>query len=161
MFFIVRGTAKSQYRLLNNQTSDFALGPGDFFGDELITWCLGKAEQRLPLSSATLITTEMTEAFSLKAQDLKYITEHFRYKLFNEQLTRTIRYYSKTWRMWAAVAIQLAWRRFKARRSRVYSGPLNFARVSSSHDGDPELNVDQRDRLRMFTAMIVCPKPRS
>lgn len=84
-----------------------------------------------------------------------------RYKLFNEQLTRTIRYYSKTWRMWAAVAIQLAWRRFKARRSRVYSGPLNFARVSSSHDGDPELNVDQRDRLRMFTAMIVCPKPRS
>lgn len=79
MFFIVRGTAKSQYRLLNNQTSDFALGPGDFFGDELITWCLGKSEQRLPLSSATLITTEMTEAFSLKAQDLKYITEHFRY----------------------------------------------------------------------------------
>lgn len=83
-----------------------------------------------------------------------------RYKMFNEQLTRTIKYYSKTWRMWAAVAIQLAWRRFKARRSRVYSGPLNFARVSSSHDGDPELNVHQRDRLRMFTAMIVCPKPR-
>jgi cyclic nucleotide gated channel len=85
MFFIVRGTAKSQYRLLNNQTSDFALGPGDFFGDELITWCLGKAEQRLPLSSATLITTEMTEAFSLKAQDLKYITEHFRYVNIRQQ----------------------------------------------------------------------------
>lgn len=79
-----------------------------------------------------------------------------RYKMVSEQLKRTTRYYSTTWRMWAAMAIQLAWRRFKARRSKFYSGPLNFARL---HDGSSGLDAVQQDRLRMYTAMMTCRKP--
>nr|PNR39626.1 hypothetical protein PHYPA_019905 [Physcomitrium patens] len=58
----------------------------------------------------------MTEAFTLKANDLKFITDHFRDRIFSEQLKWTTRYYSTTWRMWAAVTIQLAWRRHKTSR---------------------------------------------
>lgn len=58
--------------------------------------------------------------------------------------------------MWAAMAIQLAWRRFKAHRSKFYSGPLNFAPL---HDGSSGLDAAQQDRLRMITAMMTCPKP--
>lgn len=156
MLFFVRGRVLSMYRIHDNKMSNCSLGPGDFFGDELISWCLSKSTGRLPLANASLITLEMTEAFSLSATDLKYITDHFRYKVVSEQLKRTTRYYSTTWRMWAAMAIQLAWRRFKARRSKFYSGPLNFAPL---HDGNLGLDAVQQDRLRMFTAMMTCPKP--
>ena len=81
--------------------------------------------------------------------------------MVNKQLTRTTRYYSSTWRMWAAVAIQLAWRRFKARRSSKFSGPLNLAHVSVSKGGDCDLDAEQQDRLRMYTAMFTCPKPKT
>lgn len=78
MLFMVRGSVLTKYPIHNNQMSRCTLGPGDFYGDELISWCLEKSEGRLPLSTATLTTLEMTEAFALKAHDLKYITDHFR-----------------------------------------------------------------------------------
>lgn len=156
ILFFVRGKVLSMYKIHDNKMSNCTLGPGDFFGDELISWCLSKSTGRLPLANASLITLEMTEAFSLSSNDLKYITDHFRYKVASEQLKRTTRYYSTTWRMWAAMAIQLAWRRFKAHRSKFYSGPLNFAPL---HDGSSGLDAAQQDRLRMITAMMTCPKP--
>lgn len=79
MLFFVRGRVLSMYRIHDNKMSNCSLGPGDFFGDELISWCLSKSTGRLPLANASLITLEMTEAFSLSATDLKYITDHFRY----------------------------------------------------------------------------------
>lgn len=78
MLFMVRGRVLTKYPIHNNKMSRFVLGPGDFYGDELISWCLEKSEGRLPLSTASLTTLEMTEAFVLKADDLKYITDHFR-----------------------------------------------------------------------------------
>jgi cyclic nucleotide gated channel len=119
MLFIVRGHMESSYRLRhNNTTSICMLGPGNFCGDELISWCLSTPlKDNLPLSKVTLKTVDMTEVFGLDAQDLKYITEHFRYKFANEKLKRTVRFYSSSWRTWAAVTLQLAWRRHKARRT--------------------------------------------
>lgn len=156
MLFFVRGRILSMYRIHDKRMSNCTLGPGDFFGDELICWCLSKSTGRLPLANASLITLQVTEAFSLSAEDLKYITDHFRYKVASKQLKRTTRYYSTSWRMWAAMAIQLAWRRFKARRSKFYSGPLNFAPLRNESSG---LDAAQQDRLRMYTAMMSCPKP--
>ncbi|KAI3770347.1 hypothetical protein L6452_01475 [Arctium lappa] len=37
------------------------------------------------------------------------------YKFANEWLKRTARYYSSNWRTWAAINIQLGWRRYVAR----------------------------------------------
>ena len=116
MLFIVRGNIRSEYRLYNNHTSSCVLSPGDYFGDELLSWGLQKSGGRLPSSSATLTTLEMTEAFSLRASDLKYITDHFRDRVYSDEVMRITRYYSTTWRMWAVVIIQLAWRRYKHQR---------------------------------------------
>jgi hypothetical protein len=41
------------------------LGPGNFSGDELLSWCLKRPFiERLPPSSSTLVTLETTEAFA-------------------------------------------------------------------------------------------------
>lgn len=110
--FIVRGRVKSSQKLSRGMIATSLLEPGGFFGDELFSWCLRRPfVDRLPAASATFTCLESTEAFSLDANHLRYITEHFRYKFANERLTRTARYYSSNWRTWAAVNIQLAWRR--------------------------------------------------
>ncbi|MCD7464260.1 Cyclic nucleotide-gated ion channel 4 [Datura stramonium] len=116
MFFIVRGHLQSSQILRDGVKSCCMLGPGNFSGDELLSWCLRRPFiERLPPSSSTLVTLETTEAFSLEAEDVKYVTQHFRYTFVNEKVKRSARYYSPGWRTWAAVAIQLAWRRYKHR----------------------------------------------
>lgn len=100
-------------------TATSFIEPGGFLGDELLSWCLRRPFlERLPASSATFVCIEPTEAFALKADHLKYITDHFRYKFANERLKRTARFYSSNWRTWAAVNIQLAWRRYRKRMRR-------------------------------------------
>ncbi|KAL9270037.1 Cyclic nucleotide-gated ion channel 4-like protein [Drosera capensis] len=116
MIFVVRGHLQSRQVLRDEVKSCCMLGPGNFSGDELLSWCLRKPFiERLPPSSSTLITIETTEAFGLEAEDVKYVTQHFRYTFVNEKVKRSARYYSPGWRTWAAVAIQLAWRRYKHR----------------------------------------------
>lgn len=118
MVFIVRGRMKSNQILSKGVVATNVLEPGSFIGDELLSWCLRRPFiHRLPASSATFVCLESTEAFGLDAYDLRYITEHFRYKFANDNLKRTLRYYSSNWRTWAAVNIQLAWRRY-IKRSR-------------------------------------------
>ncbi|KAI8552680.1 hypothetical protein RHMOL_Rhmol06G0285300 [Rhododendron molle] len=112
MLFIVRGHLQSSQVLRDGVESCCMLGPGNFSGDELLSWCLRRPfVERLPPSSYTLVTLETTEAFGLESEDVKYVTQHFRYTFVNEKVKRSARYYSPAWRTWAAVAIQLAWRR--------------------------------------------------
>ncbi|KAJ7565718.1 hypothetical protein O6H91_02G072400 [Diphasiastrum complanatum] len=162
MLFIVRGHWQSVHRVSNSQTSVFILGPGNFCGDELLSWCLRKPfVDRLPPSTATLTCLDSGEAFGLEAQDLKYVTDHFRYKFANEKLKRTARYYSSGWRTWAAVTIQLAWRRFKAQKA-VHALACSSTNVNVPDDAitrNPALATSQNDRLRMYTAMFLSPKP--
>jgi cyclic nucleotide gated channel len=164
MLFIVRGHMKSEYHMHpSNRTSTCILGPGNFCGDELISWCLSKPRNDcLPLSMVTLTTLDLTEVFGLEAQDLRYITKHFPFKFANDQLKHTARYYSSSWRMWAAATVQLAWRRHKARCSPNPSGALNFAECSVSPNDalqNSNLTRSQRDRLRFYTAIFTSPKP--
>ncbi|KAL9675604.1 hypothetical protein QQ045_003806 [Rhodiola kirilowii] len=51
---------------------------------------------------------------------------------------RSARYYSPEWRTWAAVAIQLAWRRYRHRLT-----PSSL----------------EEDRLKLYTALLTSPKP--
>lgn len=146
MVFIVGGQLKSSQRLSKGVVATCNLGPGSFLGDELLSWCLRRPFiDRLPASSATFECVVPTEAFALDAPDLRYITEHFRYRFANERMKRAARFYSSNWRTWAAVIIQLAWRRYKARtRGTVSSAPEH---------GDSER------RLRMYAAMFMSIRP--
>ncbi|KAK8923560.1 Cyclic nucleotide-gated ion channel 2 [Platanthera zijinensis] len=148
MIFIVHGHLQSTQRLSKGMVATCMLGPGNFLGDELLSWCLRRPFiDRLPSSSATFECAEPAEAFGLEAHHLKYITEHFRYKFANERLNRTARYYSSNWRTWAAVNIQLAWRRHKKRSM----GSLGIEIRSGDRDPDR--------RLRLYAAMFMSIRP--
>ncbi|GKV42536.1 hypothetical protein SLEP1_g49927 [Rubroshorea leprosula] len=95
MLFVVRGHLQSSQVLRSGVKSYCTLGPGNFCGDELLSWCLRRPFiERLPPSSSTLVTLETTEAFGLEAGDVKYVTQHFRYTFVNEKVKRSARYYS-------------------------------------------------------------------
>ncbi|KAJ8534475.1 hypothetical protein K7X08_016203 [Anisodus acutangulus] len=154
MLFIVRGHLQSSQYLRDGVKSCCMLGPGNFSGDELLSWCLRRPfVERLPPSSSTLVTLETTEAFGLEAEDVKYVTQHFRYTFVNEKVKRSARYYSPGWRTWAAVAIQLAWRRYKHRLTLT---SLSFIRPRRPLSRCSSLG---EDRLRLYTALLTSPKP--
>ncbi|XP_059277228.1 cyclic nucleotide-gated ion channel 4-like [Lycium ferocissimum] len=154
MLFIVRGHLQSSQELRDGVESCCMLGPGNFSGDELLSWCLRRPfVERLPPSSSSLVTLETTEAFGLEADDVKYVTQHFRYTFVNEKVKRSARYYSPGWRTWAAVAIQLAWRRY---RHRLTLTSLSFIRPRRPLSRSTSLS---EDRLRLYTALLTSPKP--
>nr|QGX02097.1 cyclic-nucleotide gated channel protein 4 [Camellia sinensis] len=154
MLFVVRGHLQSSQVLRDGVKSCCMLGPGNFSGDELLSWCLRRPfVERLPPSSSTLPTFETTEAFGLEAEDVKYVTQHFRYTFVNEKVKRSARYYSPGWRTWAAVAIQLAWRRYKHRLTLT---SLSFIRPRRPLSRCSSLG---EDRLRLYTALLTSPKP--
>ncbi|KAK6155042.1 hypothetical protein DH2020_009290 [Rehmannia glutinosa] len=146
--FIVCGRVKSSQNLSRGTVATSLLEPGGFFGDELFSWCLRRPFiDRLPASSATFTCLESTEAFALDANHLRYITDHFRYKFANERLTRTARYYSSNWRTWAAVNIQLGWRRYRQRTRR----ELRY--------GGADIHGDSDRRLRQYAAFFMSIRP--
>uniref|UniRef100_A0A804QYT4 Cyclic nucleotide-binding domain-containing protein n=1 Tax=Zea mays TaxID=4577 RepID=A0A804QYT4_MAIZE len=154
MLFIVRGHLQSSQVLRNGAESCCMLGPGNFSGDELLSWCLRRPFlERLPGSSSTLATLESTEAFGLDAADVKYVTQHFRYTFTNDKVRRSARYYSPGWRTWAAVAVQLAWRRYKHRKT---LASLSFIRPRRPLSRCSSLG---EEKLRLYTALLTSPKP--
>ncbi|KAF9594888.1 hypothetical protein IFM89_035049 [Coptis chinensis] len=154
MLFVVRGHLQSSQVLRDGVQSCCMLGPGNFSGDELLSWCLRRPFiERLPPSAFTLVTLETTEAFGLEAEDLKYVTQHFRYTFVSEKVKRSARYYSPGWRTWAAVAVQLAWRRY---RHRLTLTSLSFIRPRRPLSRSSSLG---EDRLRLYTALLTSPKP--
>ncbi|CAM0954740.1 unnamed protein product [Alopecurus aequalis] len=154
MLFIVRGHLQCSQELRNGATSRCTLGPGNFTGDELLSWCLRRPfTERLPASSSTLVTMESTEVFGLEAADVKYVTQHFRYTFTNDKVRRSARYYSPGWRTWAAVAVQLAWRRYKHRKT---LASLSFIRPRRPLSRCSSLG---EEKLRLYTAILSSPKP--
>ncbi|XAR51691.1 hypothetical protein NMG60_11006397, partial [Bertholletia excelsa] len=147
MVFIVRGCVQSSQILSKGAVATSTLNPGGYFGDELLSWCIRRPFiERLPASSATFTCIEPTEAFGLDAQHLRYLTDHFRYKFANERLKNTVRYYSSNWRTWAAVNIQLAWRRRCTARAQSPPEPQEEGR-----DGEP--------RLRQYASVFMAMRP--
>lgn len=118
MLFIIRGTLDSS--TTNGGRTGFfnsiTLRPGDFCGEELLSWALlSKSTVNLPSSTRTVKALIEVEAFALRAEDLKFVANQFR-RLHSKRLQHTFRFYSHHWRSWAACFIQAAWRRYKKRR---------------------------------------------
>ncbi|XP_008782078.1 cyclic nucleotide-gated ion channel 17-like [Phoenix dactylifera] len=118
MLFIIRGR-------LESSTTDggrtgfynsIILRPGDFCGEELLTWALlPKSNANLPSSTRTVRALVEVEAFVLRAEDLKFVANQFR-RLHSKKLQHTFRFYSHHWRTWASCFIQAAWHRYKRRK---------------------------------------------
>ncbi|XP_057540050.1 probable cyclic nucleotide-gated ion channel 14 [Amaranthus tricolor] len=117
MLFIIRGKLDSS--TTNGGRSGFfnsiTLRPGDFCGEELLAWALLSSSANFPSSTRTVKAIEEVEAFSLQAEDLRFVANQFR-RLHSKKLQHTFRYYSHHWRTWGACFIQAAWRRFKKRK---------------------------------------------
>ncbi|KFK25788.1 hypothetical protein AALP_AA8G160300 [Arabis alpina] len=153
MIFIMRGRVKRNQSLSKGVVATSTLEPGGYLGDELLSWCLRRPFiDRLPPSSATFVCLDNIEAFSLGSEDLRYITDHFRYKFANERLKRTARYYSSNWRTWAAVNIQMAWRRYR-KRTRENNGGSMSPVSENSVEGNSER------RLLQYAAMFMSLRP--
>lgn len=118
MLFIIRGHLDS-YTTNGGRTGFFnscRIGPGDFCGEELLTWALDpRPGTVLPYSTRTVKAISEVEAFALRAEDLKFVASQFR-RLHSKQLRHKFRFYSHQWRTWAACFIQVAWRRHKKRK---------------------------------------------
>ncbi|MED6124332.1 Cyclic nucleotide-gated ion channel 1 [Stylosanthes scabra] len=96
----------------------FELKPGDFCGEELLTWALDpNSPPNLPISTRTVETITEVEAFALTADDLKSVASQFRRIITSKQLQHTFRFYSLQWKTWAACFIQAAWRRYRKRKA--------------------------------------------
>lgn len=118
MLFIIRGQVESS--TTDGGRSGFfnsiTLKPGDFCGEELLTWALMTSSSlNLPSSTRTLKTLTEVEAFALRAEDLKFVASQFK-RLHSKKLQHAFRYYSIQWRAWGACFIQAAWRRHRKRQ---------------------------------------------
>ncbi|KAG0448694.1 hypothetical protein HPP92_027720 [Vanilla planifolia] len=118
MIFIIRGQLESS--TTNGGRSGFfnsiTLGPGDFCGEELLTWALiPNPSINAPLSTRTVRALDEVEAFALRAEDLKFVANQFK-RLHSKKLQHAFRFYSHQWRTWGACFIQAAWRRYKKRK---------------------------------------------
>ncbi|XP_027090472.1 cyclic nucleotide-gated ion channel 18-like [Coffea eugenioides] len=118
MLFVIRGQLESS--TTNGGRSGFfnsiTLRPGDFCGEELLTWALvPNSSLNLPSSTRTVRTLTEVEAFALRAEDLKFVAIQFK-RLHSKKLQHAFRYYSPQWRTWGACFIEAAWRRYKRKR---------------------------------------------
>lgn len=113
MLFIIRGQVESS--TTDGGRSGFfnsiTLRPGDFCGEELLTWALAPNSSSLPYSTRTVKTLTELEAFALRAEDLKFFATQFK-RLHSKRIQHAFRYYSHHWRTWGASFIQAAWRRY-------------------------------------------------
>ncbi|MED6158527.1 Cyclic nucleotide-gated ion channel 18, variant 2 [Stylosanthes scabra] len=119
MLFIIRGQLESS--TTNGGRSGFynsiTLRPGDFCGEELLTWALlPNSTLNLPNSTRSVKALSEVEAFALEAEDLKFVASQFK-RLHSKKLQHAFRYYSQQWRTWASCFIQAAWRKHQKRKA--------------------------------------------
>ncbi|WCJ41005.1 cyclic nucleotide-gated channel 15 [Euphorbia peplus] len=150
MLFIIRGHLDS-YTTNGGRTGFFnscRIGPGDFCGEELLTWALDpRPSVILPSSTRTVKAISEVEAFALRAEDLKFVASQFR-RLHSKQLRQKFRFYSHQWRLWAACFIQAAWRRYKKRKE---AAELR-ARENPEDDEEEDDECETSSGLAMYAA---------
>lgn len=120
MLFIIRGHLDST--TTNGGRTGFfnscRIGPGDFCGEELLTWALDPCTSTaatLPSSTRTVRAVTEVETFALVADDLRFVASQFR-RLHSKLIRNKFRFYSQHWRTWASCFIQTAWRRYRQRK---------------------------------------------
>lgn len=159
MLFIIRGKLESS--TTNGGRTGFfnstTLKAGDFCGEELLGWALvPKPTASLPSSTRTVKALIEVEAFSLQAEDLKFVASQFR-RLHSKKLQHTFRYYSHHWRTWGACFIQAAWRRYRRRKmAKDLSMRESFPSMrSEDSDGEDDPPPKKNISLRMMAGKVM------
>ena len=147
MLFIIRGQLESS--TTNGGRSGFfnsiTLRPGDFCGEELLTWALmPNSSLNLPSSTRTVTALTEVEAFALRAEDLKFVSSQFK-RLHSKKLQHAFRYYSHQWRTWGACFIQAAWRRYWKKKLAKHLTRQESFYYMSSPDRDSDYNDEVAD----------------
>ncbi|KAL4031267.1 hypothetical protein IC575_009543 [Cucumis melo] len=151
MLFIIRGQLESS--TTNGGRSGFfnsiTLKPGDFCGEELLTWALMPSSSlNMPSSTRTVRALTEVEAFALRAEDLKFVAGQFK-RLHSKKLQHAFRYYSHQWRTWGACLIQVAWRRLQkrklAKRSTAYRDSLSSYADSMQQDNEYDIELAEEN----------------
>ncbi|GER30385.1 cyclic nucleotide-gated channel 16 [Striga asiatica] len=162
MLFVIRGQLESS--TTDGGRSGFynsiTLKPGDFCGEELLTWALlvtASSNLNRPASTRTVRCLTEVEAFALLADDLRFFANQFK-RLHSKTLQHAFRYYSHQWRTWGACIVQAAWRRHRRRRAaeellRHESMSMMINRVSSDDDDDEDDDEDLSERSLMGTLL--------
>lgn len=164
MLFIIRGNLDS-YTTNGGRTGFFnscRIGPGDFCGEELLTWALDpRPSVILPSSTRTVKAISEVEAFALRAEDLKFVAAQFR-RLHSKQLRHKFRFYSHQWRAWAVCFIQAAWRRHKRRKDsselRALEGPVPEDGLSSGEKVERETSNPGSGFSSIYAARLAASK---
>ncbi|GAA0153596.1 ligand-gated ion channel [Lithospermum erythrorhizon] len=142
MLFIIRGNLDS-YTTNGGRTGFFnsiRIGPGDFCGEELLTWALDpRPSVILPSSTRSVKAISEVEAFALHSDDLMFVAAQFR-RLHSKQLRHKFRFYSHQWRTWAACFIQAAWRRFKKRKNAAVLRALEGGLIPGAESSNGQLD---------------------
>ncbi|CAK9319146.1 unnamed protein product [Citrullus colocynthis] len=108
------------------------LNAGDFCGEELVQWAMNTTSTSLPISNRTINTLIEVEAFSLKANELKFVTRQYHFQCLNStqfqlsvrhvltELTHQLFYqfYSHQGKVRAAYKIQEVWHDYCERKRR-------------------------------------------
>ncbi|CAD5176169.1 unnamed protein product [Musa acuminata subsp. malaccensis] len=157
MLFIIRGYLDSD--TTNGGRTGFfnscRIGPGEFCGEELLTWALDpRPAAALPLSTRTVQAVSEVEAFALVAEDLKFVASQFR-RLHSKQLRHKFRFYSHQWRSWGACFIQAAWRRQKRWRASIELGVTEGRRDGRSLSLESSEVPNPRAGAAVFAARFV------
>ncbi|XP_052139167.1 cyclic nucleotide-gated ion channel 18 [Oryza glaberrima] len=152
MLFVIRGELESSTTDggRTNFFSSITLRPGDFCGEELLTWALmPNPSLNFPQSTRTVRSVTEVEAFALRAEDLKYVANQFK-RLHSKRLQHAFRYYSHQWRSWGACFVQGAWRRYKKRklaRELSKQEELYYMQGQGGDDGDGHDDSDSAPLL--------------
>ncbi|KAL7111588.1 hypothetical protein ACP275_05G098900 [Erythranthe tilingii] len=146
MLFVIRGQLESS--TTDGGRSGFfnsiTLKPGDFCGEELLTWALMTSSNvNRPASTRTVRCTTEVEAFALRADDLKFFANQFK-RLHSKRLQHSFRYYSHQWRTWGACILQAAFRRH--RRRKLAEELLRHESMCYMHLSDDDYDDDDGSR---------------
>jgi len=82
MLFIINGELEN-VTTNRRHTSSFNIGilkPGDFYGEELLTWAVDPMlKNNPPTSTHTIRTLKEVDAFTLSVEDLKFVVGQFQH----------------------------------------------------------------------------------
>eukprot|EP00250_Pteridium_aquilinum_P026681 c33415_g1_i1 orf=551-2575(+) len=135
MLFILRGNLIS----IGDDGSIDKLDGGSFCGEELLLWSLkqaaiqpgagGSGSKRKVFSTREVKCLTNVEVFSLKAEDLDFVVDHFNRHMRSPKVQGAIRYESPYFKTLAARRIQAAWRARKRGDRERANGQLNTSRA--------------------------------
>ncbi|KAL2628770.1 hypothetical protein R1flu_013456 [Riccia fluitans] len=141
------------------------LGPGDFWGHELLFWAFNNRsheeksslfeltpEELLPLAEWTMQTRTKVEGFSLSSTDLISIARNYK-NVSNKKNPKRLktedrRYYFNEW-VWAALVIQVAWRKKQTLEKQKWAASL----IHKFWRRRKQMLAERQKRKQMFEEM--------